>query len=393
MSSFQGEHIPAGAPDAATRGRPTEETNAAGVTGRCRRWGSPAWPVPAVGMWVLALAGLLAGQDSPAQEMVFYSPGSPHCADGAARDASGSERLGGIGPPTPFGCTGFYVDYRIRRLDESHTSYAFGTIDPTGPNPLSRLEFPINGTWTGLELGLEGLRWAVRAEWVTPVNGDIHGQFEDRDWLLVGQDFTDLGVSEERWIDAQMLDVAFEIDLFELRLGLPISVRPVGGFRWQKFDLMAFNAKQLKEFDMWVPDPVSFEGDVIRFRQEYYHYYVGGQLRTDVDLGGLLPTVRLTFQGDWAGIQGFNFDHHLLREGVLIGRENTHGDGWHIGGAAEIFLSERFSVGIEGEYTQIRTTGRHHDTNVPLGWDATWTRGVHVWSDQTAISVFLRLRS
>ena len=161
---------------------------------------------------------------------------------------------------------------------------------------------------------------------------------------------------------------------------------------------MAFDLTQLKGFDdqlyefVWFLEPLTTAGNAIRFWQEYYQYYAGGQLHVDLPSGALLPRARLTFQGDWAHIQGFNFDHHLLREGIFITRQNTNGNAWHVGVTAEIFLSDYFTVGVEGEYTQIRTAGSHHFINEPLGIDQTWSRGVHVSSEQTAITVFLRLR-
>jgi hypothetical protein len=354
--------------------------------------------------WILAMAGLLAGGNSPAQEPTCYPNDGMLCTDAPPCDPGPCSRLACL-LTSPCRCFGtFYVDYRIRRFAEAHTSFEFADPDPAGPDPLSQLEFPLNSTWNGLEVGLENPCWAVRAEWLTPFSKRLDGRLTDRDWLWQyagyppSPDPSDLGIAEQRWIDGQMVDVAFEIRLFEGRLGVPISVWPVGGFRWQKFDIMAFDLTQLKGFDTqsyefaWLVPPVRIEGDAIRFWQEYYHYYAGGQLRLDFEGRGLLPDVRLTFQGDWADIQAFNHDYHLLREGVFVTKENTHGDAWHVGVTGEIFFTDRFSAGVEGEYTQIRTAGSHHFTNEPLAIDQTWTRGVRVWSDQTAVTFFLRLR-
>jgi len=360
------------------------------------------------------MAALLSGVNSPAQEPAYYPSdypsAGPSCEDGPACDAGPAcgpglcGLLAGMGtaPCRHFG--EFYVDYRIRRFGAAYTSYEFGDIDPTGASPLSQLKFPLNSTWNGLEVGLESPRWAVRGEWLTPAGGGIDGQLQDRDWLWQfaglppSRDFSDLGVAPQRWIDGQMADVALEIKLWESQGGVPISVWPVGGFRWQKFELMAYDFRQLKGFDIqtyqyvWLLPPPVTPGDVIRFRQEYYHYYLGGQLRMDLDCGGPLPPVRLTFQGDWADIRAYNSDHHLLREGIFIIKQNTQGDAWHVGVTGEIFFTDQFTVGVEGEYTQIRTSGSHHFINQPLAIDQTWTRGVHVWSNQTAVTFFMRLR-
>jgi hypothetical protein len=354
------------------------------------------------------VAALLTGVNSPAQEPAFYpsdypSEGSPY-AEGPAYGSGLWGPLASVGtaPGRHFG--EFYVDYRIRRFGAAYTSYEFGDADPAGASPLSQLKFPLNSTWNGLGVGLEDPRWAVRAEWLTPSGGGIDGQLQDRDWLWQFAGLppsptpSDFGVAAQRWIDGQMADVALEIKLWESQGGVPVSVWPVGGFRWQKFEIMAYDFRQLKGFDsqsyqyvLLLPPPVT-PGDVIRFRQEYYHYYLGGQLHIDLPPGALSPGARLTFQGDWADIQASNSDNHLLRQGNFITREHTDGDAWHIGVTGEIFFTDQFTVGVEGEYTQIRTSGSHHFVNQPLAIDQTWTRGVHVWSNQTAVTFFMRLR-
>jgi hypothetical protein len=350
------------------------------------------------------MAGLLTGTNSLAQEPAFAPTEGPPYVGGPAEGPSFAGVFAGVVPPPCVSFPTFYVDYRIRRFGTAYTSYEFGDPDPAGANPLSQLKFPLNSTWNGVELGLEEPRWAVRAEWLTPFGRRIDGLLEDRDWLwqYAGLPLsaipTDLGVTSQRWINGQTADVGLEIKLWEGRMGLPLSVWPVGGFRWQKFEIMAFDLTQLVGFDsrtyQFVPlvPPVPTAGDVIRFRQEYYHYYVGGQLRLDLEFPWLIPDIRLTFQGDWASVQAFNFDHHLLREGDFIIKEDTRGDAWHLGLSGEVLFTDHFTVGIEGEYTQIRTSGSHHFINEPLGIDQTWTRGVHVWSNQTAVTFFMRLR-
>ena len=393
MNPFGREQILAAGPDdVTTSSGPTEQPNVAGATGRSRRGRRAAWLTPWVAVGVFGLAGLLTGQASRGQEPILDSAGGSPWADAPASDPGRFDFLAGLSPPPLFPFASFYIDYRIRRFSDAHVTYEFGVSDPRGPNPISRLQFPISSTWNGLEVGLESPSWAVHAEWLTPWSDRIDGRLEDRDWLLVGPEASHLGIADERWIDGQVVDVAFEFLLAESRGGLPISVWPVGGFRWQKFELMAFDGKQLQEYDLWFFGPIHLPGDVLHFRQEYYHYYGGGQLRIDFPDGGLLPGWRLTFQGDGAYVDGCNLDHHLLREGVRITKQNTHGGAWHVGVTAEVFLSEMLTVGVEGEHTVIRTAGNHHWINEPLGIDEMWSRGVHATSEQTSITVFLRLR-
>lgn len=44
------------------------------------------------------------------------------------------------------------------------------------------------------------------------------------------------------------------------------------------------------------------------------------------------------------------------------------------------------------DYLQIHTRGRHRLLNEPLDQDETWDHGVRVWSDQTWLTAFARVR-
>lgn len=289
----------------------------------------------------------------------------------------------------------FYLDYRVRSVSDSHTSYEFGTpeLPPEGWTPLSRLIFPLDSFWHGVEAGVETPTWAVRVEWLTPMQSQIQGDLEDYDWYPPNPDssFTDLGVLRQRWTDAQMLDLEAEFRLLDRPLGLPFSVWPTGGFRWQRFGIMTYDAFQLKEGNVWPIVPWSYYGDVIAFKQQYYTGYVGGQLRSTIE-NWSLPPLRLTLQADWGWVDAFNVDHHLIREGDRYTKESTHGDSWHTSLVAEMLLRRRLSVGFEVDYLQIRTTGRHRLLNIPEDQDLTWDHGVRAWSDQTWLTAFLRLR-
>ena len=229
MNRFLWRQHLAGAQDPPTGSAP-EEANAAGPTGRCRRWRRPAGLTPSVAVCAFVLAALLIGRNSPAQEAVFDSPGQPYGVDGPSYDPGLSGFFGSMAPPRPFGSASLYADYRIRRFSDAHVTYEFGAPEPAGANPLSRLEFPINSNWNGLELGLEAPSYALRAEWLTPWSDRIDGQLDNRDWLwqFAGLPqspvFSNLGVADERWIDGHMVDVAFELLLWEEPFGLPISV-------------------------------------------------------------------------------------------------------------------------------------------------------------------------
>lgn len=289
----------------------------------------------------------------------------------------------------------FKLDYRLRWLTHSHTSYEFGTPEqpPEGWTPLSRLVFSLDSLWHGVGVGWERPGWNLRFEWLTPMQRHVQGDLEDYDWLPPNPDgsFTDLGVMRQRWTDAQMLELAGQFRLLDRPLNLPLEVWPGAGFRWQRLGLMASDPFQLKEFNVWQEEPWSYYGDVISFKQEYFVGYVGGEIRATIE-GWRLPPLQVTFRGDWGWTDGYNIDHHLIREGDRYTKQSTHGDTWRVGLSCETLLRRCLSLGFEVDYLEFATKGRHHLINIPEGQDLTWDHGVRAWSDQTWLTAFVRLR-
>jgi hypothetical protein len=309
---------------------------------------------------------------------------------------SGSEGKGRLDASAgPSGRT-WSVDYRVRSMFESSTSYQFGTPwdDPDGPYaPLSKLDFALNSTWHGLQLGLERPNWRVRFEWLTPMEREIGGVLADFDWNI--DDPRDdpsrldlLTHSSLRWNDGQMLDLGASFKLTDLRFRRPIEVWPAAGFRFQRFDVTGSSLSYLVPPLGPVPD---LEGvDVITFNQQYYVGYFGGELRTTVFAGRAALDVR--FQGDAGPTAGYNIDHHLLRPGKRLTMERTSGAAWHIAIAVEAPLTKRLAVGLQAEHMEIRTSGTHRLLNAPADIDLTWDNGVLVQSNQTSLTAYLRAR-
>lgn len=283
------------------------------------------------------------------------------------------------------------VDYRFRSITSSHTSYEFGTPDPppTGWTPLSRLDFPLNSLWQGLQFGLQREDWGVHLEYLMPMQKQVQGNLKDYDWEIPNADYTIYSESRQRWVEGGMLDFGAEFRLLERPFELPMGVWSTAGFRWQRFHLVA---SDLVQYDLTDPSssPYRYAGDVIDFNQQYYQYYLGCQLRSNVAMGSL-PPVRLTFQTDWAYTVGYNIDHHLIRTGNRYTIENTYGDTWHTALTAEAPLRTWLSLGCQVDYSVTRTTGSHRLLNMPLDEDLAWTNGVRVWSEQTWLTAFIRI--
>ena len=146
------------------------------------------------------------------------------------------------------------IDYRVKTFFHSHTSYEIGTPEPPpgGWAPLSLLRFPLDSTWNGLQVGIEKPKWGVHFEWLTPISRHINGPLADYDWNPPNPDgsFTDLGLMSERWTDGQTINLDLECKLTDRFFGLPIEVWPMAGFRWQRFNLTAYDLDQVR---VWKP--------------------------------------------------------------------------------------------------------------------------------------------
>ncbi len=337
---------------------------------------------------------LLAARPLPAYELAASADGpitAATCAE-SGHDAGmpACARLLEPAPPAPAWTWTF--DYRFRSLTNSHTSYEFGTpeLPPDGWAPLSRLNFNIDSLWHGVQIGLKRPRWGLHVEYLLPLQRSVQGSLDDYDWDPPGAGFTDLGIARQRWTDGHMLDAGAEFLLLDRPWGLPLEIWPLAGFRWQRFHLMCYDLVQYKEGGVWPVDPFRDAGNVLAFNQQYYAGYFGGQLRTSLALGRL-PALRLTLQGDWACTEGYNVDHHLIREGDRYTIEKTYGGAWHAGLTAEMPLRTRLSLGCQIDYLAISTTGSHRLLNAPFDVDQSWTHGVRAWSDQTWLTAFVRV--
>jgi hypothetical protein len=286
----------------------------------------------------------------------------------------------------------WYVDFKIQEM-WGYTSYQFGTDGPWHGGsefaPLSKLDFSLDSTWTGLRVGVERCNWDVHLEWLMPMVQHIDGVMSDYDWNI-NSPYNDptrldsLTHSSQRWNDGQKLELEADYKYSDCFLGMPVEVWPLAGFRWQRFDITAYN------IDYIVPDRGhTYDGDVITFNQQYYIGYIGFQLRREIERA-CKPPVNLVFQFDWGGAGGYNVDHHLLREGDRYTMESTGGDAVHVGLTGSIPLNCHLSLGLQADYTRIRTTGTHRLLNEPYGQDESWSNGVLVKSEQTAVSAYLQ---
>jgi len=281
---------------------------------------------------------------------------------------------------------------KVKRLDNSHTSYEFG--DPLPPNvaPISRLEFPLDSWWAGGVLRASFPRFSMGIEVLTNSRGDAGGRMYDSDWDTNNPDFlTTYSASRCRMEPGYMAGADVDMEVSDwLRLPRWLSLRPVVGMRYQHLRLVAHNGIQY-DLTGGAPDDL-LPSNTIRFKQTYWQYFIG--VRSGIDAGQYIgiEDLKLTAQFDIAYVEGANEDKHLLRPGNRFTCEDTYGHAWHASIGLKKGLSRNLFLGVDLDYLRISTTGSHRLLNRPFGIDMSWGDGVKVWSAQKSISLSLEYR-
>ena len=312
--------------------------------------------------------------------------------DGAGKPPQEASQTSSAAPPKKAESP-WLLEAKVKRFMNSHTSYEFGNPFPPNQVPLSRLEFPLDSTWGGLEVRRSISRFSIGAEFLTSFADQETGTFKDSDWADDSSPLrlTNYGETDTRLKPSYQVRTDLDMQVADwLGLSKRLDLRPVIGFRWQRFSLVAHDGQQYNyDTPGDPPSVIPLPNDTIAFKQSWYHYFVG--LKAGYDLGPQfgLHRLRLRTQLDWAYVEGANEDRHLLR-GDRVTRENTYGDAWH--GLLEVLagLTENVDLGVEFDYLRIRTTGTHElrfDS-----YDMSWSNGVKVWSEQTSILLKLAYR-
>ncbi len=143
-------------------------------------------------------------------------------------------------------CRDWYVDTESSEMF-GYTSYQFGRFSPlTGPYaPMSKLDYSLDSTWDGLRVGVQRCNWDVHFEWLTPMVQHIDGGMKDYDWNIDTPKTTPTvsiayRIPRTRWNDGQKLELEVDYKYSECILGMPIEVWPLAGFRFQRFDITAY---------------------------------------------------------------------------------------------------------------------------------------------------------
>ncbi len=289
---------------------------------------------------------------------------------------------------------GLEISIKQKTLFNSHTSYQFGNPVPPYQQPLSKLEFPVDSVWGGLEVRKQISRFSVGVDFLTSVTDQETGRFKDSDWAEESNTafLTNYGETSCRLEPSYQVGADIDMQVADLlRLPKEFNLRPVLGFRWQQFSLMAHDGIQY-DYDIsgLPPDILDLPGNTIAFEQTWYQYFLGARVGYEWRSVPWLYRIKLQTQMDWSYVEGYNRDHHLLRAGNRITEEETTGDAWHAVLSAVFGITRNLDLGIEADYLKIETTGTHtlNDSNFSLSW----SNGVKVWSEQYGMSVKLGYR-
>jgi outer membrane protease len=285
------------------------------------------------------------------------------------------------------------IDFRLQNYFKSHTSYEFGNPFPPRQTPLSRLEFPLDTWWAGVEVRRDFSRFSAGIEVMRNITNETDGVMTDSDWDDDANPQVVTIYSESAFRIEPSYTVRGDLDLkVSDWLHLPpwMDLRPVAGVRWQRFTLVTHDGVQSYPAPGDTTPPVSLPGDGIRFEQVYWQYFIGVRTAFDLLRRENVPRLKLLAQLDWGYVEGRNQDDHLLIQGNRYTYEKTSGDVWHASLGLQYGLTKKMSAALEVTYLRIQSGGTHQLLNNTFGIDMTFDHGVRVWSEQKTVMLSLQ---
>ena len=277
----------------------------------------------------------------------------------------------------------YFSGIYISKYFSSFTSYQFRNPFPPYQDPLSRLEFPIDQWFVGLESGYRSSSLSFRCQVCTNISRDSSLKMQDSDWDDETMPFQKTIFSESkcRLNSSLLADVRAGIPN---PLGLSWKIGPVLGARYEHFDFTTHDGKQM---DL-TGNVIDLPGDGIDFEQVFRHFYFGvaveGMLHAE-RLVEWAPPIHMTIDLDYGLVKALNEDLHLLRMGERITTENTEGHCWHAAVTAAVSLRDRLRAKLQGEFKRILTTGDHRLTNPLFSIDFSFG-GSQAWSEQVSLT-------
>jgi len=288
--------------------------------------------------------------------------------------------------------TGWTVQLKTKTFFNSRTSYEFGNPIPPGQKPLSRLQFPMDSTWTGFEARKNAGRLSVGAEFLTSAGSQRSGTTQDSDWADAAPHPLEY-YSETRTSLRPSFQINADTDVQVAdALGLPqgFELRPTLGMRWQRLSFKLMDGTQYYYPAGGGPTQASpFGGYAIAFVQDWWLPFTGLKAGYTWRNAPLVHGLKLNAQFDAGPAFGRNEDRHRLR-GDRNTIEHTTGWAWRASVGVDVGLTERLDLGFEAEHMRIDTTGTHEWKDGGNSYE--WSYGVRAWSEQSSMTVKLGYR-
>jgi hypothetical protein len=275
---------------------------------------------------------------------------------------------------------GFYVNPGIRKFINSFASYEY----PYAPGftGKSRLEFPIDNWFGGIQFKKTYNSVSFNAEVWCKLNEGIHQKMQDSDWedeFYPPDQKTAFSESKNRMTGGYWLDINAD---WEVPYWSILNLRPVVGVRYQNFHFIAGDGFQWAlRHSQFPTEPLP--GDVYDDSFAFLHFYLGAKSRAW--LGPLL----VALQADYAWLKADQDDRHLLR-GLFGYTDKGRGYCWRLLAGVSLPVSNSMNLRMEWDFKRLVATGCSHnwwDTGVAETWD-----GAKIWSDQQSVAGYVDFR-
>jgi hypothetical protein len=290
--------------------------------------------------------------------------------------------IAGLSEPEPVTTPRHVPTIGVKKFINSFTSYQFPNPFPPGQDPLSRLEFPIDQWFLGLQHDYLSQSWSLSLQFWVNVNRESKLKMQDSDWDDDMLPFQKTIFSESQC--RMNRGLVFDAGVATAIVDRVRFVRAVMGWRYQNFFFTTHDGYQAVFGDGVVPLP----GDGIEFSQTFYQAYFGAKLQGEWNpplMRGFLPRALIGVQADYAIVTARNEDLHLLRAGYRITTENTIGHCWHLCAGLSLLSGGSFNARFEVDFKRLITHGDHRLSNIAVNFSFS---GARVWSDQFSCACF-----
>ncbi len=296
-----------------------------------------------------------------------------------------------------------------------NTLYHISSYDAIGSGIESELEFPLHTILFGLEGGYISKNdkgrdaFRIHLQWFTNIDNGS-GKLKDSDWLTNDFDITappsppnppNSGYPHPGKDIYSESDISLKANIVDIRgsynnwISDSLSVGPLGGFLYQKFQFDASNVHQVGygPYAPWYT--VTIPGKVLTYEVTYTIPYLG--IHSEIQFSKRFQSLVDLGYSPWVSAE--DEDDHLLRFKRMNG--STTGKAYFATVTAQWELQDNNSFLLQGQYLRIDTTGTQTQTwyrdevtssgTIPAG---TVITGIDdkITSQQTTITVFFSHR-